>query len=150
MPKTKDWDAIAAELDDDDDTAPAKPAPPPPPPPAAAGALNDLLSMGADTSFAEIKSKMMNLPEDAKKKFLDHMGKPGVMESLTKKMDSSQAGQMLVGLNVKIVGLVAKPELNGKSGKVVEFITAKGRCAVQLDDGGDKILLKPTNIDASH
>lgn len=48
------------------------------------------------------------------------------------------------GADVKLTGLVARPELNGVVGKVVDYLADKGRFAVLV--GGERMLLKPTNL----
>ena len=119
----------------------------------SASPVDDLLTLKGDSSLAELKAKMMNLPADAKHKFMEQISSPGVLEQLTQKVDALRqgdpvaAGKLLVGMRVTLTGLSAKPELNGRSGRVVEFVEAKGRCAVQLDGMKDKLLLKPQNLD---
>jgi len=119
------------------------------------GALQDLLSLKSDASFAELKAKMMNLPDGAKQKFLSQMSQPGMMDALTRKAeaikseDPAAAAKLLVGMRVKLEGLKARPELNGAMGTVEKYVEDKGRCVVKLDAGGEKILLKPGNLTRS-
>ena len=62
---------------------------------------------------------------------------------------ATSAAQPLVGLRVKIDGLVSKPELNGTEGFADEFDDAKGRYNVRLDATGAVMALKPTNLTAA-
>jgi hypothetical protein len=52
----------------------------------------------------------------------------------------------LLGRRVVISGLVAKPELNGRTGMAVSFDDDKGRYAVELDDTSSSLLIKPCNL----
>jgi hypothetical protein len=47
---------------------------------------------------------------------------------------------------VVINGLVAKPELNGRTGTAVSFDDDKGRYSVELDDDASSFLIKPSNL----
>lgn len=51
------------------------------------------------------------------------------------------------GLDVRIVGLQARPEMNGAGGTIVEYVQAQGRWRVQLQSG-KVALLRPVNIQA--
>ena len=51
----------------------------------------------------------------------------------------------LLGSRVAINGLVAKPELNGRTGTVVSFNDDKGRYCVELDDNSS-FMIKPCNL----
>ncbi len=52
---------------------------------------------------------------------------------------------VLLGRRVVINGIVAKPELNGRTGTAANFDHDKGRYSVKLDDGSS-ILIKPCNL----
>ena len=45
-----------------------------------------------------------------------------------------------------INGLVAKPELNGRTGTAVSFDDDKGRYSIELDDTSSSLLIKPCNL----
>uniref|UniRef100_A0A7S2DTS7 Uncharacterized protein n=1 Tax=Haptolina brevifila TaxID=156173 RepID=A0A7S2DTS7_9EUKA len=153
------WDSIDA--DDDKSSVSVPPAPPAPATSAKGPGIDALQHMDAlkhlraDSSIDELKNAMKNLPTDAKHKFMTEMSKPGMLEQVTQMMsalkadDPAQAAKAMVGMQVKIKGLQAKPELNGRTGQVVEFLEDKGRCAVQLDGETAKILVKPDNLDSS-
>jgi hypothetical protein len=51
----------------------------------------------------------------------------------------------LLGSSVVINGLVAKPELNGRTGTAVSFDSNKGRYSVELDDTSS-FMIKPCNL----
>ena len=160
------WDALDAEEPDDQPSHAAKEAVSVPDVDAAReralkakaegkapSALDDIFTLKGDSSYAELREKMKNLPDAAKRQFLESMQSPGMMESLTQKVDAlraadpKNAGKMMVGMRVRLQGLKAKPELNGLAGKVMDFVEEKGRCAVLIDGRTDKILLKPENLD---
>ena len=50
------------------------------------------------------------------------------------------------GMRVRIVGVQARPELNGQSGTTGTFDLEKGRCAVRMPSG-ECIALKPANLE---
>ena len=52
----------------------------------------------------------------------------------------------LTGARVALIGLQAKPELNGATGVVMSFSEATGRYAVQLDTGGEPVMVKEANL----
>jgi len=52
----------------------------------------------------------------------------------------------MVGRRVLIVGLVAKPELNGRAGTALSFDDDKGRYSVKLDEPSSSMLIKPCNL----
>jgi ankyrin repeat protein len=52
----------------------------------------------------------------------------------------------IVGRRVLIVGLVAKPELNGRTGTALSFDDDKGRYSVKLDESSSSMLIKPCNL----
>jgi len=52
----------------------------------------------------------------------------------------------LLGTQVIIHGLVAKPQLNGRTGKALSFDDEKGRYSVELDDISTTIMIKPCNL----
>ena len=51
-----------------------------------------------------------------------------------------------IGARVELRGLQAKPELNGRRGVVVKFVSSSGRHRVQLDEGGEAFSLKAENL----
>jgi hypothetical protein len=56
---------------------------------------------------------------------------------------------MLLGRCVIINSLVAKPELNGRTGTVVSFDDDKGRYCVELDETYT-VMIKPSRLAISH
>ena len=59
---------------------------------------------------------------------------------------SEDGGAALVGHRVVLDGIQARPELNGRKGVVLQYMSAKGRCAVRLDgeaEGSAPLSLKP-------
>jgi hypothetical protein len=52
----------------------------------------------------------------------------------------------LLGMRVAINGLVAKPELNGRTGTAVRFDDDEGRYWVELDDTSSSCMIKPCNL----
>ena len=53
----------------------------------------------------------------------------------------------LLGSRVRVVGLQARPEFNGKVGRVYSFDNEKGRAGVHLDnDDGPGLWVKPSNL----
>jgi hypothetical protein len=52
----------------------------------------------------------------------------------------------LLGRRVVINGLVAKPELNGRTGTAVSFDDGKGRYSVELDGTSSFLMMKPCNL----
>ena len=52
----------------------------------------------------------------------------------------------LLGRRVVINGLVAKPELNGRTGTAVSFDDDKGRYSVELGDTSSSLMIKPCNL----
>ena len=52
----------------------------------------------------------------------------------------------LLGSRVAINGLVAKPELNGRTGTVVSFDDAKGRYCLELEGTSSSLMIKPCNL----
>ncbi len=54
-----------------------------------------------------------------------------------------------VGLRVRLVGLVARPEYNGRLGTVVSFNAESERYSVRLDDGPVELALKRSSLEAT-
>jgi hypothetical protein len=52
----------------------------------------------------------------------------------------------LLGKRVVINGLVAKPELNGRTGTALSFDDDKGRYFVELDESSTALMIKPCNL----
>lgn len=46
----------------------------------------------------------------------------------------------------EVIGLKAKPEFNGKRGKVTQFDRGKGRYAVELDDNGGSLQVRAAHL----
>ena len=55
----------------------------------------------------------------------------------------------LLGRRVRIEGLQARPELNGRSGVARRFDAAKGRYEVAVEGEAEAVLLKPANLQES-
>ena len=53
----------------------------------------------------------------------------------------------LVGKRVRILGLQARPELNGKLAIAESYVASKGRYGVKLPDGTTTLALKPANLE---
>jgi len=62
------------------------------------------------------------------------------------KAQSAPVMNLAVGNTVCLHGLKAKPELNGKRGLVVEYIEAKGRWKVEMDDNAEIVAVKRDNL----
>jgi len=81
----------------------------------------------------------------------DVLGTSGI-DSKPVKQEGSPLGTeeaplaLQVGARVEVRGLKSREELNGKIGKVMEFIESSGRWRVALDDGSVKIGCKPDNL----
>ena len=75
-------------------------------------------------------------------------GAPGAESSSKAGAGAAAAGSSLSGQTVTVVGLEARPELNGQRGKVGTYDASKGRYAVQLDGmlKADSIMLKADNL----
>ena len=58
----------------------------------------------------------------------------------------------LLGKRVRLVGLKARPELNGRTGRVYSWHEDKGRAGVVLDDDDDEgtLALRPANLEEVH
>ena len=52
----------------------------------------------------------------------------------------------LLGRRVVIIGIVAKPELNGRTGTALSFDDDKGRYLVELDESSSSLMIKPCNL----
>ena len=55
----------------------------------------------------------------------------------------------LSGRRVRISGLQARPELNGRCGVAVRFDAAKGRYEVVVEGEAEAVLLKPASLRAA-
>ena len=126
---------------------------------AAPNPLDDLFTLGANASVADLKEKLKHLPAGAKQQFMEGLSSPMGSQLLERAMqakkDSSKAappppaaaitaaassddgGAALVGQRVVLSNLQARPELNGCTGMCVQYLPSKGRCAVRLDGQGD-------------
>ena len=54
-------------------------------------------------------------------------------------MPSKSTCPVPIGARVELHGLKAKPQLNGQSGVVVDYMELSGRCTVALEDDGAEI-----------
>jgi hypothetical protein len=61
-------------------------------------------------------------------------------------VDTNSHRMFAIGQPIHVVGLMERPELNGKRGTVIDFHEGDGRWKVRLDDGTGK-MLKPTNME---
>ena len=52
----------------------------------------------------------------------------------------------LLSRRVVIIGIVAKPELNGRTGTALSFDDDKGRYLVELDQSSASLMIKPCNL----
>ena len=66
--------------------------------------------------------------------------------AVVKLMRNKKEETPLLGSRVVINGLVAMPELNGRTGTAVSFDDDKGRCSIELDDTSSSFLIKPCNL----
>ena len=55
-------------------------------------------------------------------------------------------GTLLLGRRVVVNGLVAKPELNGRTGTAMRFDYDKGRYSVELNESSSTLMIKPCNL----
>jgi hypothetical protein len=116
---------------------------------AAPNPLDDLFSLKKDSSFAELREKMKNLPQDAKRKFVEQLSKPDVLSSIVEKADALRPETdptYVVNKTVEIVGLKSRADLNGSCGKCCKYLEEKGRFVVQVQGTDEKILLKGVNL----
>ena len=51
------------------------------------------------------------------------------------------------GTKIRVNGLAARPEFNGQTGVAVSWDGAKGRVGVKMDESGEKLSLKPANLE---
>ncbi len=72
----------------------------------------------------------------------EHKGHAGIATLIRNRKQETP----LLGRRVVINGLVAKPELNGRTGTAVSFDIAKGRYSVELDDTSSSLRIKPCNL----
>lgn len=63
--------------------------------------------------------------------------------------DAADATAFGAGVKVLLKGLLAKPELNGCGGTIVEWNAEKGRYVVQLDGSLASMLLRASNLERS-
>ena len=55
--------------------------------------------------------------------------------------------ELATGAKIRVNGLNARPEFNGTTGTTVSWDSAKGRVGIKLDDSGEKLSLKPANLE---
>jgi len=78
---------------------------------------------------------------------LELSGKATVPSEPAPSKDGSAMG-LIVGSRVRVHGLIARPDLNGLHGTLVDFDEEEGRWRVRFDDGAGK-LLWPANLEIS-
>jgi hypothetical protein len=61
-------------------------------------------------------------------------------------IQSRKQEKPLLGRRVLIKGIVAKPELNGRTGTAVSFDDDKGRYLVELDETSSALMIQPCNL----
>ena len=91
-------------------------------------------------------------------KAVDEGERLALIESQLRRLRAGEfEGMLSAKQSVRLVGLAAKPELNGTAGMIVSFVPEKGRYAVQLlSTNGDAlpagapICVKPVNIELSN
>ena len=59
---------------------------------------------------------------------------------------AADGGIITAGARVRVEGLKAKPQLNGKVGTAVKWVTARGRWLVRVDGDRRPLGLKPGNL----
>ncbi len=59
---------------------------------------------------------------------------------------NSMRDSRLLGKKVVIKGLVTKPELNGRTGRVMKFDDEKGRYWIELDETSETFMIKSCNL----
>ena len=72
----------------------------------------------------------------------ERLGHAGVATLIRNKRQDAPLLRRRVAIN----GLVAKPELNGRTGTAVSFDDDKGRYSVEIDDTSSFLLIKPCNL----
>ena len=67
-------------------------------------------------------------------------------------VDAAATLDALRGRVVTVAGLKARPELNGRTGRVYSWHEDKGRAGVVLDDDDDEgtLALRPANLEEVH
>ena len=137
--------------------------------------LDDLFTLGADSSMSDLMAKMKALPSSAKEQLLGKLT-PEVLSkvagmktpaasaaaaSINKTEEPPQPPQPpqsppqevkaeLVGSRVLVSGLKSRPELNDKAATVIQWHAAKGRYAVRIDGVDEPLLLKLDNLTRTH
>ena len=69
-----------------------------------------------------------------------------VSEAASPPSSTSLSTLISKGTRVELRGLQAKPELNGRRGVVVKFVSSSRRCRVELDEDGEAFSLKAENL----
>ena len=72
----------------------------------------------------------------------ERLGHAGVATLIRNKRQEAPLLRRRVAIN----GLVAKPELNGRTGTAMSFDDAKGCYSVELDDTSSSLMIKPCNL----
>jgi len=88
-----------------------------------------------------------SIPSDTKPA-VDHEGHQSKAADIADDHESSQ--KLVAGASVCIQGLQSRPDLNGKSGRVVGFDHDEKRWKVVVVDTDTRILLKSANINLQH
>mmetsp|Transcript_17981 Transcript_17981/g.42429 ORF Transcript_17981/g.42429 Transcript_17981/m.42429 type:complete len:378 (-) Transcript_17981:191-1324(-) len=73
-------------------------------------------------------------------------GMPGSFSNGSFRQPAKRYNAIPAGTVVSLKGLVSKPERNGDRGEVVDYDPASGRYTVLLEDEGEHLRVKPTNI----
>ena len=121
------------------------------PPEAKQKMLEQLAPMADSLKKEKYKNRPMpdeggiNLPNPALASDKAAFAAPKALEQAQEKREEELRLQM-VGVDIVVKGLVAKPELNSRCGKITAWNAAKGRYAVSLAALTNPILLKPENV----
>ena len=60
--------------------------------------------------------------------------------------DGSEDAAPLSGKRVEMHGLLARPDLNGRTGDATQFSSESGRYTVVVEGGSETVALKPANL----
>ena len=125
--------------------------------------MDALFALGENASAGDLMSAMKALPKDAKEQFLQGLQGPMGTQLLERAAAAKREAQSqpppaadadaepsaLVGKRVVLANLQARPELNGRRGLCVQWLPARGRLAVRLDDaeeGAEPLAVKPACV----
>ena len=68
------------------------------------------------------------------------------VDTAERKTEDKEQEKQLLGRLVVISGLLAKPELNGRTGTAMSYDDDKGRYCVKLDQTSTSLIIKPCNL----